>query len=177
MGSHLSSYFSDIDHEPELIDGKIIDSHTIEWNKSFQSNFPVIFNSWKSNNMLYIPLMFINNDENTNITIMKFLIPITELNIRESKKNDLTILTVTLKAKQTNTIFSKMIGNKCYENIVEYEIREKYTIVNDKEIIVGLVSGEHTYSSGHMMAAGLMVSGIGLAGLSLFSLYKSITPS
>lgn len=183
MSQYISRFFSDIDNEPELISGKITDSHTIQWNKSIESNFPVLLNSWYSNNALTIRLKFDYAkqkppDAHTNVTRIIFSIPITGLNIKESMVNDLTILTVTLKARQANTIFSKVTGSKYYGNVNDYEMGETYTLANDKEINVKFVIDEknhsldYPYSVEHTMATGLVVAGIGLIGLLLFSLYK-----
>lgn len=180
MGSHLSLLSNDIDNDPALIDGKIVDDHTIEWSAALQPNFSVVFNSGFNNsrNILYILLEFAdkntttNTNTNTNMTRIKFSVPITGLNIKESKKNNLTALTVTLKTKQSNTTFSKVTGNKYYENVVSHTIQ---SLVADTgtEISVTLVPGEKKYSREYVVTlSGLVTTSIVLTGLSFYSLYN-----
>ncbi len=150
--SQIISYFSNCEHNHnhEITNGKIINTHTVEWNNSFSMHILHCTGllSTQTNNTLSIPLNFICDDKTNSRTKIIFSIPISNLNIKEimmTKRSG--ILEVSLKPNKITSMLTKITAIKNYRNMVKYKVLQiKNGYENDTEIYVTLIPGTYFYS-------------------------------
>lgn len=162
-----------------LLDGQIMDDYTIQWNGRIYSNVSIPLCAKSSDEMIEFPIPIVENDIiTTSLIKVTFSIPVSELKITESMRDNVRYITIKKRIADKTTLFQKIMGTK-YHSITGFrmsqsnKVDQRLPAVNCLCLNVSLTEGEMQYSRKNvMMIGGLMAMGVVCMSTALYCLYQ-----